>query len=49
VENIAMGTKLIWRIVSGKKEWWKMDIIKKYRLGGRKRCMDNMPDPQTGS
>jgi hypothetical protein len=35
--------------VSGKKEWWKMAIIKKYRLGGRKRCMDNTHDPQPGS
>jgi hypothetical protein len=49
VENIAMGSKLLWRIVSGRKEWWKTTIIKKYRLGGRKRCMDNMVDPQPGS
>jgi hypothetical protein len=35
--------------VTGKKDWWKMTIIKKYRLGGRKRCMDNTPDPKPGS
>jgi hypothetical protein len=35
--------------VSGREEWWKTAIIKKYRLGGRKRCIDNTPDPQPRS
>jgi hypothetical protein len=36
VTNIAMGAKLLWRIVSERKEWWKMTITKKHILGGRK-------------
>jgi len=42
--NLVMGAEIIWRIVIGKKEWWKIDITKKYRMGGRKRCMENTPD-----
>jgi hypothetical protein len=49
VANTTMGAKLLWRILTGKKDWWKMTITKKYRLGGRKRCMDNTPDPHPGS
>ena len=48
VTNIAMGAKILWRIVTREKEWWKMALIKKYRMGGRKRCMDKTLDPQPG-
>jgi hypothetical protein len=41
-----MGAKLLWRIISGRKEWWKMTITKKYKLGARKRCMDSIPETQ---
>jgi hypothetical protein len=34
--NIALGSKLLWRLIKGNKEWWKSAIIKKYRLGNRK-------------
>jgi hypothetical protein len=43
-----MGANLLWRIVMGKNELWKMAIIKKYRMGGRKRCMDKTLDSHPG-
>jgi hypothetical protein len=49
VTNIAMGAKLLWRIVSKRKEWWKTAITKKYRLGGKNQCMDTTPDSHSGS
>ena len=38
--NIAMGTKFIWRIISGRKEWWKEIMRKKYLRKTRLRCLD---------
>jgi hypothetical protein len=49
VANLAMGAKLLWRLISGRKEWWKSTITKKYKLGARKRCMDSIPEIQPGS
>jgi hypothetical protein len=49
VVNIAMGAKLLWRLITGRKEWWKSTIIKKYNLGARKRCLDSIPEGQPGT
>jgi len=49
VTNLALGVQLLWRIVTGEKDWLKMALIKKYRLDKRKRSMDKPQTPQTGS
>ena len=36
----AMGAKLIWRLVSGKKEWWKEVLRKKYIKKPRTKMLD---------
>jgi hypothetical protein len=28
--NIEMGAKMIWRLITGKLDWWKKIISKKY-------------------
>jgi hypothetical protein len=47
--NIALGAKLLWRLVSGNKEWWKTTIVKKYKMGTRKRCLDQEQVSHNGS
>jgi hypothetical protein len=47
--NIALGANLLWRLVTGSKEWWKSTIVKKYRMGNRKRCLDLDPVCHFGS
>jgi hypothetical protein len=49
ITNSAMGAKLLWRLISGGNDWWKQAIINKYRLGKRKRSMDNPQTHQAGS
>ena len=39
--NKALGPKLIWRLVIGKKEWWKEVIRKKYIKIPRSKILDN--------
>ena len=36
----AMGAKLIWRLVTGKKEWWKEVLRKKYIKKPRTKMLD---------
>ena len=36
----AMGAKLIWRLISGKKEWWKEVLRKKYIKKPRSKMLD---------
>ena len=36
----AMGAKLVWRLVSGKKEWWKEVIRRKYIRKPRSKMLD---------
>lgn len=38
-----MGAKLLWRLVIGKKAWWKQALWKKYFTGSRARCLDYPP------
>jgi len=40
-QNLAMGAKIMWLLVSGKNTWSKRNICKKYFLGHRDRCLDH--------
>ena len=40
--NKALGAKLIWRLVTGKKEWWKEVIRKKYIKRPRSKILDSL-------
>ena len=40
--NKALGAKLIWRLVEGKKEWWKEVIRKKYIKRPRSKILDSL-------
>jgi len=48
-QNLAMGSKLLWQLVFGKKSWSKEVLRKKYFLGNRLRCLDTHPPLRTGS
>jgi hypothetical protein len=47
--NLAMGFKLLWRLISGKYDLWKKIIQKKYFEGHMKRCLDNVTEIREGS
>jgi len=47
--NVALGSKLLWRMVTGKNEWLKKALLKKYFSVERRRCLDNPPSRQVGS
>jgi hypothetical protein len=49
VVNLVMGAKIVWRLITGRKEWWKSDITKKYKLGARKICIHSIPETLHGS
>ena len=36
----AMGDKLIWKLITGKKEWWKEVLRKKYIRKPRSKMLD---------
>ena len=38
--NKALGDKLVWRLIYGKKEWWKEVIRRKYIKKPRLRSID---------
>ena len=44
-QNLALGAKLLWQIVTGKDSWSKKALRKKYFPGPRKRCLD-IPHPR---
>ena len=44
-QNLAMGTKLLWQLISGRSSWSKKVLWKKYFPGQRLRCLDNNPPP----
>jgi hypothetical protein len=48
VMNLVMGSKLLWRLVLGKYDWWKKAMHKKYFTGEIKRCMDVIPQVRGG-
>jgi hypothetical protein len=47
--NLSMGAKILWNLVSGKNDWWKQAIKKKYLLGDRLRCLDQINSLSRGS
>ena len=47
--NLALGAKILWRIVSSEKGWWKEVLRKMYRKGARKICVDAYPLTGKGS
>lgn len=47
--NIALGAKLLSRLVTGNKEWWKQAICRKYLTRNQPRCLDLVPDNKAGS
>ena len=48
-QNLALGYKLLWNIVSGKSSWSKRVLWKKYFQGKRTRCVDQPPRVLKGS
>jgi hypothetical protein len=48
-QNLALGAKLLWRIISGKTAWCKEALWKKYFSGPRRRCVERLPNVQMGS
>jgi hypothetical protein len=43
LENLALGSKLLWWILLGKFEWWKKSLIYKYFSKVRLRSPNNPP------
>ena len=48
MQNLALGEKLIWRIIAPKLGWAQIALWKKFFRGQRKRCLDH-PKATTGS
>ena len=48
-QNLALGAKLLWHLISGKDCWSKQVLRKKYFPGSRKRCLDSTPQHRNGS
>ena len=40
--NLALGAKLIWHVITGKKEWWKKSLCDKYLSKVRKRYTEGV-------
>ena len=43
LSNIALGEKILWRLVTGRQAWWKKVIVHKYLGGDRLRGVDSPP------
>jgi hypothetical protein len=48
-QNLALGAKLLWNVISGRSSWCKKAIWKKYFSGSRLRCLDSPPKTSHGS
>jgi len=48
-QNLALGAKLLWNLISRKTSWSKQALWKKYFTGKRIRCLDNPPRVRKGS
>jgi hypothetical protein len=44
-----MGAKLAWRLITGKPDWWKKAIVKKYFQSPRLRCLEGSIPSTPGS
>jgi len=47
--NLALGSKILWNLVSGSLNWSKKALWKKYFMGDRRRCLDSHPRVLQGS
>jgi hypothetical protein len=47
--NIAMGGKMLWNMITGKRSWSKQLLRKKYFLGSRDRCLEKPTKTRKGS
>jgi hypothetical protein len=48
-QNLALGAKILWKLVTGKISWSKQDLWKKYYTGDRRKCLDKAPKASKGS
>ena len=48
-QNLAMGSKILWNLISGKSSWSKQVLQKKYFPGHQIRCLDQPPKVPRGS
>jgi hypothetical protein len=44
--NLEMRAKILWIIITGRLEWWKKILWKKYFRGGRNKCLENLDESQ---
>jgi hypothetical protein len=47
--QLGNGRKFLWNLISGRKEWWKTILLKKYLAGDRLRCLDQQHSLSSGS
>jgi hypothetical protein len=40
VSNLATGEKILWNLISRRKDWWKTTLLKKYLAGDRLKCLE---------
>ena len=48
-QNLAMGGKILWNLITGRKTWSKQTLKKKYFTGDRQRCLERPTKLQKGS
>ena len=49
VQNLAMGGKILWNMITGKRTWSKQILGKKYFKGDKERCLEKPTKTQKGS
>jgi hypothetical protein len=47
--NLALGEKLMWRLVMREKEWWKTILYKNYLHAKKMKCLDHQLMEERGS
>jgi hypothetical protein len=47
--NLALGAKVIWRVITSGKEWWRKALWNKYLTKNRKTCMEEVDIRQVDS
>ena len=48
-QNLAMGGKILWKMITGKRTWSKKILQKKYFTGDKERCLERPTKLQKGS
>jgi hypothetical protein len=49
MQNLALGAKILWNLITGTVSWSKRALWKKYFRGPRKKCLSNPTRPGKGS